>query len=160
MRQRTREGDGVGRADAEQHAAEKPADAERRDDAERGADRAEPQASSEKSANDRQARRAERHADADFVRALFDGVRHQPVGAHRGQRHAGHAEDEQHRRRQVEEDQRARASVRPAAWRDRIGRSASSAATCARAWSTSTSTGAGPRVCRIMLDRYDWRNGR
>ena len=60
-------------------------------------------------------RRAERHADADFVRALLDGVRHQSVGAHRGERHAGHAEDEQHRRRQVEEDQRAARSARPAA---------------------------------------------
>ena len=43
---------------------------------------------------------------------------------------------------------------------DRIGRSASSAATRARAWSTRTETGAGPRVCRVMLDRYAWKNGR
>ena len=33
-------------------------------------------------------------------------VRHQPVGAHRGQRHAGHAERQQHDRREVEEDER------------------------------------------------------
>ena len=50
--------DGVGRADAEQHAAEQPADAERRDDAERRADRAEPQAARRES----RARRTSRDA--------------------------------------------------------------------------------------------------
>jgi hypothetical protein len=45
--ERTREGGAVGRADAEQHAAEKPADAECRDQTERRANRPEPQAACE-----------------------------------------------------------------------------------------------------------------
>jgi hypothetical protein len=49
--------------DAEQHAAEKPGDAERRDH-ERGADRASLTPPSEESENDRSARRTEGHADA------------------------------------------------------------------------------------------------
>jgi DNA-binding CsgD family transcriptional regulator len=54
-RQRSRERDAVGRADAEQHASKQPADAECRDNTESGANRTEPQASCENSANDRQA---------------------------------------------------------------------------------------------------------
>ena len=93
--------DGVGRADAEQHAAEQPGGAERRDRAEHRANRAEPQAAFQEMPDDGKARGAERHADADFVRALLDGVRNQPVSAQRGERHAGRAEHEQHRRRRA-----------------------------------------------------------
>ena len=50
--ERTRERDGVGRADAEQRTAEQSAEAECRDDADRGANRTEPQASSEEFADD------------------------------------------------------------------------------------------------------------
>ena len=53
------------------------------------------------------ARGPERHADADFVGALLDGVRNQPVSAERGERHPCRAEQEQHHRREPEEDQRA-----------------------------------------------------
>lgn len=54
-RQSMREGDAVGRTDAEQHAPEKPADPERRNNTETGAKRPEPQASSQESANNAQA---------------------------------------------------------------------------------------------------------
>lgn len=73
-RERTREGGGVGRADAEQHGAEKPGEGECHDHTEGGTDRAQPQTASQKPANDRTGRRAERHANADFMRALFDDV--------------------------------------------------------------------------------------
>ena len=98
-------------------------------------------------------RRAERHANADFVRALLDRVGHEPVGAQRGERHAGDAEDEEHRRREVEQNQRAGDVLgQRLGGQDRAGR-ASSAATCARACSTSASStrrAESPRVCRII----------
>jgi len=52
-RQRTREGEGVGSAHAVEHADEKPAGAQCRDGAECGTRRAEPQASTQESANGR-----------------------------------------------------------------------------------------------------------
>ena len=97
----------VGRAHAEQHVAQHPGGAERPDRAEHHANRAEPQPAFQEMPDDGMARGSKRHADADFVGALLDGVRNQPVSAERGERHPCRAEQEQHHRREPEEDQRA-----------------------------------------------------